>query len=85
MIQLIMMVVVFQQKKLKMKNNMRVILFTNKETGEVECFSSLKPFYDKYPQFEAYSDNIDTYLSRKKTAFENDEIRMQRLEVQRSL
>ena len=64
---------------------MRVILFTNKKTGEVECFSSLKPFYDKYPYFEAFSDNIDTYLSRKKTAFENDEIKVQRLEVKRSL
>ena len=80
-----MMVVVFRQKKLKMKNNMRVILFTNKKTGEVECFSSLKPFYDKYPQFEANSYNIDNYLSRKKTAFENDEFKVQRLEVQRSL
>lgn len=68
-----------------MKNDMRIILFTNKKTGEAECFSSLKPFYEKYPQFEAYNDNIDTYLSRKKMAFENDEIKVQRLEVQRSL
>ena len=75
----------FQPKKLKMKNNMRVILFTNKKTGEAECFSSLKPFYEKYPQFEAFSDNVDNYLSRKKTAFENEEIKVQRLEVHRSL
>jgi hypothetical protein len=27
---------------------MRVILYTNKQTGEVEIFSSLKPFFDKY-------------------------------------
>jgi len=64
---------------------MRVILFKNKQTGEVECFSSLKPFFDKYPQFVAHSDNIDNYLSRKKTAFETDKIKVQRLEVQRSL
>ena len=62
---------------------MRVILFTNKQTGEVECFSSLKPFSEKYPQ--VHSDNIGNYLSRKKTAFENDEIKVQRLDVQRSL
>jgi len=68
-----------------MKSNMRVILFTNKKTGEVECFSSLKPFFDKYSQFEVYTENINTYLSRKRTAFENDEIKVQRLEVQRSL
>lgn len=64
---------------------MRVILFTNKQTGEVECFSSLKPFFDKYPQFKENEDNINTYLSRKKTAFETDEIKVQRLDVQRSL
>lgn len=64
-----MMVVAFQQKKLKMKNNIRVILFTNKKTGEVEFFSSLKPFYEKYQQFEAHSDSIDSYLSRKKNSF----------------
>ena len=64
---------------------MRIILFTDKKTGEVECFSSLNPFYEKYPQFEAHSDNIDNYLSRKKRAFETDEIKVQRLEVQRSL
>lgn len=64
---------------------MRVVLFTNKQTGEVECFSSLKPFYEKYSQFEAHSYNIDNYLSRKKTAFETDEIKVQRLEVQGSL
>lgn len=64
---------------------MRVILLTNKQTGEIECFSSLKPFFDKYPQFEVHAENINTYLSRKKTAFETDEIKVQRLEVQRSL
>jgi hypothetical protein len=64
---------------------MRVILFTNKQTGEVECFSSLKPFYDKYPVYKENEDNINTYLSRKKTAFETVEIKVERLDVQRSL
>lgn len=64
---------------------MRVILFTNKKTGEVECFSSLKPFFDKYTAYKENEDNINTYLSRKKTAFETDEIKVQRLDVQRSL
>ena len=64
---------------------MRIILYTNKQTSEVECFTSLKPFFDKYPQFEVHTENINTYLSRKKTAFETDEIKVQRLEVQRSL
>jgi hypothetical protein len=64
---------------------MRVILFTNKQTGEVECFSSLKPFYGKYPVYKENEDNINTYLSRKKTAFETVEIKVERLDVQRSL
>jgi hypothetical protein len=64
---------------------MRIILLTKKASGEVESFSSLRPFYEKYPQYESISDNIDTYLSRKKTAFENEEIRLQRLDVQRSI
>ena len=64
---------------------MRIILFTNKRTGEDECFTSLKPFFDKYPVYKKNEDNINTYLSRKKQAFETDEIKVQRFEVQRSL
>ena len=61
---------------------MRVILYTNKQTGEVEIFSSLKPFFDKYPEFVSNTDNINTYLSRKKVAYETDFIKLQRVEVQ---
>ena len=63
---------------------MRVILFTNKQTGEVECFSSLKPFFDKYKSFKAYESNIDNYLSRKKQSYETESIKLQRIDVQRS-
>ena len=61
---------------------MRVILFTDKKTGEVQCFSSLKPFFDKYPEFINNTNNINTYLSRKKVAYETDMIKLQRVEVQ---
>ena len=64
---------------------MRIILIIDKLTGEVECFTSLMPFFEKYPKYEIYKDNINTYLSRKKQSFENDEIKVQRLDVQRSL
>ena len=63
---------------------MRVILFTNKQTGEVECFSSLKPFFDKYKSFKAYESNIENYLSRKKQSYETESIKLQRIDVQRS-
>jgi len=61
---------------------MRVILYTNKLTGETEAFSSLKPFFEKYPEFVSNTDNINTYLSRKKVAFENDLIKIERVSVQ---
>ena len=61
---------------------MRVIFYTNKLTGEVQCFSSLKPFFDTFPQFKANIDNINTYLTRKKKAYETDTIRIQRIKVQ---
>lgn len=64
---------------------MRIILLTKKQSGETECFSTLKPFFEKYSEYEKNRDNINTYLSRKKQAFETDEIKVQRLEVQRSL
>jgi len=60
---------------------MRVILYTNKLTGETECFSSLKPFFDKFPEFKENKENINTHLSRKKVAFETDLIKLQRVEV----
>jgi hypothetical protein len=64
---------------------MRIILFTNKQTGEVECFSSLKPFFKKYPSFVEVSDKIDYIMSRKKEPYETESIKLQRVEVQRSL
>ena len=70
-------------EKRRNKNcSMRVILYTNKQTGEVEIFSSLKPFFDKYPEFVNNTDNINTYLSRKKVPYETDLIKLQRVEVQ---
>jgi hypothetical protein len=58
---------------------MRVILYTNKQIGEVEIFSSLKPFFDKFPENR---ENVNTHLSRQKVAFENDLIKIERVSVQ---
>jgi len=62
---------------------MRIILLTKKQNGETECFSTLKPFFEKYPEYEKNRDNINTYLSRKKIYFETDEIKIERKQVQR--
>jgi hypothetical protein len=61
---------------------MRVILYTNKQIGEVEIFSSLKPFFDKFPEFKENRENVNTHLSRQKVAFENDLIKIERVSVQ---
>lgn len=61
---------------------MRVIIYTNKLTGQMECFTSLKPFFEKFPEFKENKENINTHLSRKKVAFENDLIKIERVSVQ---
>lgn len=57
---------------------MRIIIYTDKQTGETECFSSLKPLFREKKWLERVEFNIDYYLSRKKTAFENDACRIER-------
>lgn len=59
---------------------MRIILKVNK-TGEPEAFTSLKGFFEKYPEFLAQKDNINSYLSRKRKPFQNDEFTLYRLVV----
>jgi len=61
---------------------MRIILYTNKTTGQIECFTSLKPFFDKFPEFKENKENINTHLSRKKVAFETDLVKIERVSVQ---
>jgi hypothetical protein len=60
---------------------MRVILFTNKKTGEVECFSSLKPFYEKYPQYLEIKEQINYAMSRKKQPYKHSDFKLQRMNV----
>lgn len=43
----------------------RVILKIN-ASGKIEVFTSLRKLYNKYPEIEKFSENIDTYLTRKK-------------------
>lgn len=66
------------------RNDVRVIVCFHKDTTFIECFTSLKPFYEKYPDFLKVKDSITYYLSRKKIPFETDTIRLLRCEVQKS-
>lgn len=62
---------------------MRIILAIFND--RFEAFSSLKPFYDAYPEYEKFSDNIDTYLSRKKEPYKHQDFTLIRLYVRKSL
>ena len=61
---------------------MRVIIFSNKKTGNLECFSSLKPLFEKYPLVNAKKHSIYAYTARQKKTYENGDFKVQRLEVQ---
>ena len=61
---------------------MRVIIFSNKKTSDFECFSSLKPLFEKYPLVNCKKHSIYAYVSRQKKTYENDDFKVQRLEVQ---
>ena len=66
---------------------MRVIVvkFKDRLLGEYECYSSLKPFFEQYPQYAELKDKIDYTMSRKKLPFEHSDFKLQRLNVRRYL
>lgn len=66
---------------------MRVIIvrFKDRLLGEYECYSSLKPFFEQYPQYADIKDRIYYTMSRKKQPFKHADFELQRLNVRRSL
>ena len=50
-----------------------------------EYYTSLKPFFERYPQYECIKDKIDYVLSRKKQPFKHEEFELQRIHVVKSL
>jgi hypothetical protein len=68
----------------KQENSRRVVVVRWKKLAEntLEVFTSLKNFCDSHP---AYSYNtLNNYLSKKKIAFENEEIRIERKPIQQT-
>lgn len=63
-------------------NGRRVVLVQWKKLAEntIEVFSSLKNFCDSHPAYNYNS--LSNYFSKKKTAYENEEIRLERKPVQ---
>ena len=64
-----------------MLQDMRIILAVFKD--RFEAYSSLKPFYEAYPEYEKYRANIYTYLSRKKEPYNGNGVTLIRLEVKK--
>ena len=62
---------------------MRIILAIFKD--KIEAFTSLKPFYEKYPQFETEKHNIEYNLSRKNRPYKIEEVELYRLKVKKSV
>ena len=59
----------------------RNILVTFSDRQEI--FSSLAPFFRKYPEYKKYKSNIETHLSRKGIPYEAEGIKIERKEVTR--
>lgn len=66
---------------------MRVILvkFNDRLLGEYECYSSLKPFFEQYPQYAELKEQINYTMSRKKQPYKHVDFKLQRLNVRMSL
>ena len=58
---------------------MRIILAVFED--RFEAYTSLRPFFEGYPDYEKYRENINTYLSRKKQPYEHDEFKLIRIDV----
>lgn len=57
----------------------RIVLVHWKKQSEVEVFSNLKNFCLSYPQYSY--NTLNNYLSKGKTAYDNDTIRVERKEI----
>lgn len=58
----------------------RAILKVN-TSGKIEVFTSLRKLYDKYPEIEKFTENIDTYLTRKKQDYVSEAYTLRRCKV----
>lgn len=51
--------------------------------GRLEAFSSLKPFFKKYPIYIQYKASIETYLTRKREPYHHQDVKIIRLDIQK--
>ena len=62
-------------------NKMKRAILKINTSGKIEVFTSLRKLYNKYPEIEKFSENIDTYLTRKKTDYVSDTYILRRVFV----
>lgn len=62
---------------------MRILLVIFKD--KVEAYTSLKPFFEKYPQFKNEEHVIAYNLSRKKIPYKTEGVELYRLDVKKSV
>jgi hypothetical protein len=62
---------------------MRIILAVFNDRFEV--YTSLKPFFVKYPQYLKLKEQINYTMSRKKQPYEHSDFKLQRMNVRGSL
>ena len=62
---------------------MRIILAVFNDM--FEAYTSLKPFFEKYPQYLELKEQINYIMSRKKQPYEHSDFKLQRLNVRSTL
>ena len=50
-----------------------------------EAYTSLKPFFEQYPQYLELKEQINYTMSRKKQPYEHSDFKLQRMNVRGSL
>ena len=60
---------------------MRVIIKQTKRTGKLKVYTSLESYYEENESYREKHDAIEYRLSRKKTFYEDDDIKLYRIEV----
>lgn len=50
-----------------------------------EAYTSLKPFFEQYPQYLDLKEQINYTMSRKKQPYEHSNFKLQRMNVRGSL
>ena len=62
---------------------MRIILAVFSD--RFEAYTSLKPFFEQYPQYLELKEQINYTMSRKKQPYEHSDFKLQRMNVLGSL